>query len=432
VGRLVRCLPDGIDRSSAARDAIAELLACFPVYRSYLPAGIGRLEAAAAEASARRPDLAQAIAALIPVLGDPTLEVARRFQQTTGPVMAKGVEDMAFYRQTRLGSLTEVGGDPSVFALSVDGFHRAQTARQANWPHTMTALSTHDTKRGEDVRARLSVIAELEHDEWAAIDEGLRARATTGHAPLDSLLFQAAIGAWPITRERLHRYAEKAAREGAERTSWSDPDAAFEAGLHRFVDDLFDDAVLHELVTSAADRLTSYGWSNSLAAKLLQLAGPGVPDVYQGSELWETSLADPDNRRPVDFALLRRLLAELDAGAALPRVDESGAAKLLVTSRALRLRRDRPELFTRYTPMTVVGEAAGHAIAFDRGGVVAVATRLPLGLERRGGWGQTALLRHAGPTVDVLTGRRYAGTELALGDVLSVYPVALLAPEEVV
>lgn len=431
VRRLVRCLPEGIDGSSVAQDAIAELLACFPVYRSYLPGGAGWLDAAAALASAHRPDLAEAIAVLVPVLADPTLEVARRFQQVTGPVMAKGVEDMAFYRQTRLGSLTEVGGDPSVFALSVDGFHRAQTARQSSWPHTMTTLSTHDTKRGEDVRARLSVIAELAHDEWAAIYAGLRARATTGHAATDSLLFQAAIGAWPISRERLHAYAEKAAREGGERTSWRDPDAAFEAGLRRFVDDIFDDAVLHRLITSAADRLARYGWSNSLAAKLLQVAGPGVPDVYQGSELWETSLADPDNRRPVDFALRRRLLAGIDAGGSLPPIDESGAAKLLVTSRALRLRRDRPELFSRYTPMTLVGEASGHAIAFDRGGVVAVATRLPLGLERRGGWGQTALLRHAGPTVDVLTGRRYTGTELALRDLLSSYPVALLAAEEV-
>ena len=178
----------------------------------------------------------------------------------------------------------------------------------------------------------------------------------------------------------------------------------------------------------AADRLAPYGWSNSLAAKLLQLAGPGVPDVYQGSELWETSLADPDNRRPVDFALRRRLLAELDAGGLLPPIDETGAVKLLVTARALRLRRARPELFTRYTPMTVVGEASGHAIAFDRGGVVAVATRLPLGLERRGGWGQAALLRHPGPTVDVLTGRRYAGTELALRDLLVRLPRGAARP----
>ena len=433
VRRLVRCLPEGIERSSAAQDAVAELLACFPVYRSYLPAGAGWLEAAAAEASVRRPDLAQAIAALVPVLADPSLEVARRFQQVTGPVMAKGVEDMAFYRQTRLGSLTEVGGDPSVFALSVEGFHRAQATRQASWPHTMTALTTHDTKRGEDVRARLSVIAEFAHDEWAPIYEGLRARATTGHAATDSLLFQAAIGAWPITRDRLHPYAEKAVREGAECTGWANPDAAFEARVHGLVDALYDDAALNGLISSTVALLTPAGWSNSLSAKLLQLTGPGVPDVYQGSELWMSSLVDPDNRRPVDFDLRRRMLARLDEEAPrgiLPRIDETGAAKLLVTSRALRLRRARPELFTRYTPLTVVGAASDHAIAFDRGGAVTVATRLPRGLHRRGGWGGAALLCRGGATVDVLTGRRYTGTEVPLAELLSVYPVALLAPGE--
>ena len=155
------------------------------------------------------------------------------------------------------------------------------------------------------------------------------------------------------------------------------------------------------LVTGFVDRIAPYGWSNSLSAKLLQLAGPGVPDVYQGSELWETSLVDPDNRRPVDFALRRRMLAELDAGAARdehPPINAAGAAKLLVTSRTLRLRRDRPDLFARCTPMTVAGAASDHAIAFDRGGVLAVATRLPLGLERRGGWGDAVLLRHSGAT----------------------------------
>ncbi|MEU1970635.1 malto-oligosyltrehalose synthase [Microbacterium sp. NPDC019599] len=427
VARLVRCLPEPVDR---AAHALAELLACFPVYRSYLPAGVEHLEAAAADASARRPELAASIGQLVPVLRDPAQEVARRFQQTTGPVMAKGVEDAAFYRYTRLGTLTEVGGDPSLFALPVPDFHAAFARRQASWPGAMTALSTHDTKRGEDVRARLSVLAELP-ERWAEILTGLRGIATTGHGPFDSLLWQAIVGAWPATPERLHVYAQKAAREAGERTGWWDPDPAFEARVHGVVDAAFGRAVA--MVNEFVREIRAFGWSNSLSAKLLQLAGPGVPDLYQGSELWETSLADPDNRRAVDFDARRTLLAEVDASferGEHPTVDAAGAAKLLVVSRTLRLRRDRPDLFTRYTPMTVVGEASDHAVAFDRGGALAVATRLPAGLARRGGWGDTALLRHSGPTVDVLTGRRFEGSRIALAELLAIYPVALLATEE--
>ncbi|MET0830252.1 MAG: malto-oligosyltrehalose synthase, partial [Microbacterium sp.] len=431
--RLVRALrrdqgPEMADELAA--DAIAELLACFPVYRSYLPAGREHLDAAAVEASTRRPDLADAIARLVPVLADPALEVARRFQQTSGPVMAKGVEDTAFYRYTRLGSLTEVGADPSVFALSVEEFHRAQAERQAAWPHAMTTLSTHDTKRGEDVRARLNVLAEAPQ-RWAEVLGALRTRASTGHGPFDNLLYQAVVGSWPASRERLHAYVEKASREAGEATGWSDPDAAFEARMHTAVDAVFDDADLHRQIAGFVAEIETAGWINALSAKLLQLTAPGVPDVYQGTELWETSLVDPDNRRAVDFDERRRLLAELDAGfprGELPPVDSTGAAKLLVTSRALRLRRDRADLFTRYTPMSVVGEAAGHAIAFDRGGALTVATRLPVGLAARGGWGSTVLLRHSGPTTDALTGRRYEGSTILLADLLATYPVALLVP----
>ncbi len=431
IARLVRELPDvaGSARSQA-HDALAELLACFPVYRSYLPAGRAQLDRAAEEASARRPDLTEIIRTLVPVLADPGLEVARRFQQTTGPVMAKGVEDTAFYRYTRLGSLTEVGGDPSVFALSVEGFHLAQVRRQASWPHSMTALSTHDTKRGEDVRARLDVLAEVP-GRWGAVLDELRAGASTGSGSFDNLLYQAVVGSWPASRERLHAYVEKAAREAAEATGWWDPDAAFEARMHQTVDAVFDDPAVNSLVKDFVTEIAPAGWSNSLAAKLLQLTGPGVPDVYQGSELWETSLVDPDNRRSVDFDERRRMLAELDAafaGGELPRVDATATAKLLVTSRALRLRRDRPELFTRYTPMEVVGAASDHAIAFDRGGALTVATRLPIGLGSRGGWAETVLLRHAGPTTDALTGRVFDGSAIRLDELLATYPVALLIP----
>jgi len=429
IARLVRVLrgtPGArIDAADAELvDTLAELLTNFPVYRSYLPAGREHLDHAFAETARRRPDLADLAQVLVERLAEPGTELARRFMQTTGPVMAKGVEDTAFYRMTRLGTLTEVGGDPSVFSLDVDGFHTAQARRHAQWPHAMTSLSTHDTKRGEDVRARLSVLAEIP-DRWAEVLERLRAVASTGHGPFDSLLWQAIIGSWPASPERLHAYAEKAAREAAERTGWWDPDAAFEERMHAVVDAAFGAA--RPLVEEFVAEISGPGWSNSLSAKLAQLTAPGAPDVYQGSELWETSLVDPDNRRAVDFATRRRLLSRIDEGW-MPPVDETGAAKLLLVSRALRLRRDRPELFTGYRPVTAVGAAAAHVLAFDRGGAVTVATRLPVGLAARGGWDDTAVLLASGTWRDELTGRTVAGGVVPLQTLLETYPVALLTP----
>jgi (1->4)-alpha-D-glucan 1-alpha-D-glucosylmutase len=179
--------------------------------------------------------------------------------------------------------------------------------------------------------------------------EELTDAASSGHGPFDALLWQAVIGAWPASRDRLHAYAEKAAREAGEATNWLDPDAAFERRMHAMVDAAFDDPAVAARVESFVSEIEGAGWSNALSAKLLQLAGPGVPDVYQGSELWEHSLVDPDNRRAVDFDVRRGLLAAIDRGEQ-PLIDRTGAAKLLVTARTLRLRRDRPELFTRSAP----------------------------------------------------------------------------------
>jgi (1->4)-alpha-D-glucan 1-alpha-D-glucosylmutase len=417
----------GADPSDEVADAIAELLACFPVYRSYLPEGLPHLEEAAALARRHRPDLEETIDALMPVLSDPAQPAALRFQQTSGMVMAKGVEDCAFYRYTRLTSLTEVGADPAEFGIGPDAFHARQQRRLESFPASMVALSTHDTKRGEDVRARISVLSEIP-GEWADALLELRDLAPVGDGPFENLLWQAILGAWPASRERLHAYAEKASREAGNSTTWTAPDEAFEERMHALVDAAFDEPRASAILQRLVDRVAGPGWSNSLSAKLLQLTAPGVPDVYQGSELWETSLVDPDNRREVDFAERRRLLADIDAGAK-PAVDESGAAKLLVTSAALRLRRDRPELFGGYTPLVASGPAAEHLLGFDRGGAITLATRLPVGLETRGGWGETTVDIGSAAVLDVLTGRRHQGGALRLSDVLADYPVALLVED---
>ncbi|MCU1558616.1 MAG: treY, partial [Microbacteriaceae bacterium] len=269
---------------SAVADALAELLACFPVYRSYLPLGLEHLQEAARLAREHRPDLGQTIDELIPTLGDPSHPAAIRFQQTSGMVMAKGVEDTAFYRYTRLGSLTEVGADPSEFSIGVREFHRRQQLRQASFPASLTTLSTHDTKRGEDVRARISVLAEMP-DGWRSAFGRLREAAPLGDGPLEALLWEAIVGSWPASRERLHAFAEKAAREAGNSTGWSAPREEFERRMHALIDSAFDDESVVAILGEVLDAIREPGWSNSLSAKLLQLTAPGVPDVYQGSEL---------------------------------------------------------------------------------------------------------------------------------------------------
>jgi (1->4)-alpha-D-glucan 1-alpha-D-glucosylmutase len=413
----------GADETRIA-DAVAELLAWFPVYRSYLPVGAEHLSEASAAARTSRPDLATTMDEVLPILTNPTAQAALRFQQTSGAVMAKGVEDSAFYRFNRLTSLNEVGADPAEFSITVNEFHSRQQARQRDWPLSMTTLSTHDTKRGEDTRARISVISELP-GEWRRTIRRLRELVTIGDGPLENLLWQAIVGSWPAGRERLHAYAEKAAREAGNSTSWNTPDEGFERNLHALVDSAFDDSAVVDALVGFLGMSQRAGWSNGLALKLLQLTAPGVPDVYQGSELWETSLVDPDNRRPVEYDARRAMLRKLDDGE-LPPVDEKGAAKLLVTSRALRLRRDRPELFSDYTPLVAFGSAAEHAIAFDRGGAISLATRLSVGLTRHGGWANTRINTSYSRLRDEITGREYNGPLILLSEALSLYPVALL------
>ena len=423
LARLARLVPE----LEEAPRALAELAACFPVYRSYLPFGSRHLAKARSEAGRRRPALVPVLERLTARLRGPDDELAVRFQQFTGAVMAKGVEDTAFYRWTRFTARNEVGNDPHRFAVAPDEFHDAAGTRQRTWPAGMTTLSTHDTKRSEDVRARLAVLAELPGDWTEVVRRWVRA-APLSDPSLAHLVWQAAVGAWPIDRERLRAYALKAAREAAASTTWQRPDEGFEAALGALVDRIYDDPALHGEVADFAAAITPPGWSNSLGQKLIQLTMPGVPDIYQGTELWDYSLVDPDNRRPVDFALRRELLGRIDAGWQ-PSVDPSGAAKLLVTARTLRLRRSRPELFTGYRPVFAEGRVGEHALAFDRGGVVAVATRLPVGLSRHGGWQDTTLSLDGHSWTEAFTGTSYHGSRLNVADLLATYPVALLVKQ---
>lgn len=431
--RCVRAVDAGDVAHELLVDAVVELVATVPVYRADYPSLAGLLPGVVAEVAAAHPELAPAldrVAAAVVAGG----EAATRFQQVCGAVTAKGVEDCLFYRTTRLTSLQEVGGDPGRFGVSPAELHLAAAERARLWPAAMTTLSTHDTKRGEDVRARITVLSEVP-ELWAAAVSRWEQVAPSPDGAMGSLLWQALLGVWPTDgrsaadvpelRERVHAYAEKAVREAGTRTEWNAVDEEWEARLHAWLDAVLDGPVAASMTELVAD-LAPAGWSNALGQKLVQLVGPGVPDVYQGTELWEDSLVDPDNRREVDHDHRARLLAGLDdLDGVVPVVDPTGAAKLLVVSRALRLRREQPQHFVggAYAPVLAQGPAAAHLVGFLRGdGVVALATRLSRSLE---GWAGTTVDLPAGTWTDHLTGTVHSGT-VAVGAVLAGLPVALL------
>jgi (1->4)-alpha-D-glucan 1-alpha-D-glucosylmutase len=410
IAALVRDVP-----RAEAEAAVADVMVNFPVYRSYLPEG----EASWATAVARSKDAA---ALDEQVRADPHGELATRIQQTSGMVVAKGTEDTAFYRYTRFVALNEVGGAPDRFGVPVPEFHALAALREAGWPLSMTTLSTHDTKRSEDVRARLAVLSEVPEEFGTAVRRWTAKRGID-EPSLNLLAWQTLVGTWPISADRLRDYLGKAAKESKVRTSWLDHDEEFERAVAAWPDEVLGDTALVAEVEAFVARIKDHGWSNALGQKLVQLTAPGVPDVYQGTELWDLSLVDPDNRRPVDYEVRRELLDRLEDGWS-PPVDDSGAAKLLVVWTALRLRRDRPELFRGYRPLPADGVAADHVVAYTRSPDLAVAvTRLPVGLAADGGWRDTVLPLPRGEWTDVLTGRPAA---TVLADQFDRYPVALL------
>jgi (1->4)-alpha-D-glucan 1-alpha-D-glucosylmutase len=313
---------------------------------------------------------------------------ALKVQQFTGPMMAKSLEDTAFYRYHRLLALNEVGGDPSARALSVDAFHETMKIRANEWPHGMTATATHDTKRGEDARARLMALTELP-GEWTSavarwkiqnaphlvIEGEMRAPS----AAFEYMLYQALLGAWPAGerddsfRERMLAYALKAAREGKQETSWLNPNEAYEAGLRTFLTRILDRSVSAEFLTSLetlVQRVSLLGALNSLSQITLKATVPGVPDFYQGTEFWDLSLVDPDNRRPVDFAGRAAVLASMDAPdwKGLVQNWSDGHLKLAWTRQLLKLRTELADVFSHgdYEPLEVSGPDRDHVIAFAR------------------------------------------------------------------
>ena len=483
--------------------AIREFTAALPVYRTYMDADTGAasdtdrevIERTTLEVKRRNPRTDPSIFDFIhdQLLGtanpgprtpdsiDERVEFVARFQQISGPVMAKGVEDTAFYQYHRLVSLNEVGGDPDAFGLSVAGFHRANTRRAQSWPYSLLATSTHDSKRSEDVRARINLLSEMPRQWHAAVNRWSRLNLHAkprldGRAEPDRndeyLLYQTLVGAWPLEdmddraheqfRERIRAFMLKAAKEAKANTSWINPNTAYEQALAEFVGAVLDRSQPNPFLDDFCqfqEPLANLGMFNTLSQTLLKLASPGVSDIYQGNEVWDFSLVDPDNRRPVDYKLRHQLLAELDRrsdgdraafAAELLKTREDGRIKLYVTHRCLQCRRERPDLLLagNYTALRTVGARSGRVCAFARtsssgetaiavapvliGGLLRGAPTEPVGDDV---WGATklAVARRLGScfrnlfTGEVLetensNGRAY----LPLRRVLGKFPVALL------
>jgi (1->4)-alpha-D-glucan 1-alpha-D-glucosylmutase len=447
------------------RDAIAELTACLPVYRTYIDPAAGKADEqdahVVAEAARQAKAEGLAHAEVIDYLADLLLlrqagpaesEFVLRFQQFTGPAMAKGGEDTALYRYFRLVSLNEVGSDPGIFGTRADDFHRAMSERAARHPSAMLATSTHDTKRSEDVRARLHLLSEIP-GEWArAVSRWFERneRYKEGGYPdrnAEYLLYQTLVGAWPINEERTAAYMEKAVKESKTFTSWTDPDPAYEEALRGFIAELFADRGFLEEIETFTGPLVYPGRVNSLSQTLIKLTAPGVPDLYQGTEVWDLSLVDPDNRRPVDFDLRGSLLREINTLTSgretlpeniMQRMD-TGLPKLWVTVQALRLRTALPGLFgpgSVYRPLETTGEKKEHLIAFersetwgendqDREAALTIVQRWPIALG--GEWGNTSISLPGGEWENTMTGIRHAESQVGASELFSRFPVALLA-----
>jgi (1->4)-alpha-D-glucan 1-alpha-D-glucosylmutase len=475
---------------SGLREALTEVIVRFPVYRTYITAESVQpddrryLDWAIGHARKRSGLVDRSIfdflhAALSTDLKQSrdyrrhdVIATAMHFQQLTGPVMAKSVEDTAFYRYHRLIALNEVGGEPDQFGTSLVAFHHVIQQRQRRHPHTMLATATHDHKRGEDTRVRIAALSELPGEwrrrvrRWATLNRFKRQEVEDQRVPGrndEYLLYQTLIGAWPLEigtpddtglgdlAERIVAYMIKASREAKFRTSWTAPDADYEAGLERFVRRVLDPqdsrAFLADLLAFQAG-IALIGAVNGLAQTLLKLTVPGVPDIYRGTELWDLSVVDPDNRRRVDFDRRRDCLEQPADPAALLRSWRDGRIKRHVIARTLALRSREPDLFAfgDYLPLGVEGSHAGRVVAFARqreaAAAIVVAPRLvasllegaEVPLPARGAWADTGLqlpsALTARPLVDVLTGRelgRPTSERLAVAEVLCDLPVALLS-----
>jgi (1->4)-alpha-D-glucan 1-alpha-D-glucosylmutase len=435
------------------RRAIREVAACFSIYRTYVVAERNEISDedrseithAVTAAKEHRQDIDAGLFDFIADVltlrerGARESEFLLRFQQFTSPVMAKGVEDTVFYCFNRMIGLNEVGGAPGNNGITPSQFHEYCAHMQATHPITMTTLSTHDTKRCDDVRARLAVLSEMPREWKQALTRWSRMNAAfkSNKFPdrnTEYFLYQTLIGAWPISKDRLLAYMQKAVREAKQQTTWTQQNKEFEEALSTFIQSLLESEKFVSDLGTFVNRITVPWQLNSLSQTLLRYIAPGVPDTYQGSEVWDLRLVDPDNRTPVDYEARQSMLDELKRGLSPEEIMQrapSGMPKLWVTYKALDLRRAHPAWFgaeAAYTPLEVSGPKKEHAVAFLRSDCVATVTqRLPFTLNDR--WLDTALVLPKGQWLNQFTGAQLGGEQVRIRTLLSRFPVALLTKE---
>jgi (1->4)-alpha-D-glucan 1-alpha-D-glucosylmutase len=432
------------------RRAIREVAASFSVYRTYVAPerdevteeDISQISNAVAIAKTQRsdlsPDLFDFICDVLTLRARGTVETEflLRFQQFTSAVMAKGLEDTTFYCYNRMIGLNEVGGAPERNGTTLDEFHSFCARMQAEHPQTINTLSTHDTKRSEDVRARLAVLTEIPGSWRATLHRWSRRNQQfkTGKYPdrnTEYFLYQTLIGAWPISLDRITAYMEKATREAKEQTSWTQPNPEFENALKLFIERILASTEFVSELEVFVTRVLLPGRVNGLTQTLLKCTAPGVPDTYQGSEIWDLHLVDPDNRGPIDYLSRKAMLSELEAGISVEEIMsrmDSGMPKLWVLYKTLHLRCDKPEWFGReaaYSPLPVAGAKQAHLIAFSRGDSISVlAPRWNVKLG--GGFGSATVQLPQGTWSNVFTGEKVNGGITRAQQLFRRFPAALL------
>jgi (1->4)-alpha-D-glucan 1-alpha-D-glucosylmutase len=426
-------------------DALGEIIVHFPVYRSYISEmhcasdeDIATVEAAIHLASETRKDLPPEIFAFIhallltPQLSAAARDFIARFQQLTGPVMAKGVEDTAFYCFNRFISLNEVGSDPKLFGVSLESFHKFCQQRQSDWPYSQLTTSTHDTKRSEDVRSRLNVLSEIPEvwaqtvRSWSKMNECHR-HNNLPDRNIEYFFCQTLVSAWPISEERVQSYMEKSAHESKQHTTWTNRNEPYENALKNFISESMRDPQFITSLEHFVGTLATAAAVNSLAQTLIKLTAPGVPDIYQGCELLSFSLVDPDNRHPVDWELRRQFIVEAES-LSIEKVWQRRAhdlPKLWLIKKTLKLRKNFSDFSNfNYNPIFVTGAKADHIVAFARGeSVITIVPRFLLKLNND--WQGTLLKLPEGNWHNEFTGDVFSGA-IAVEDLFCKFPVALL------
>ena len=428
------------------REALIEFAASFPIYRTYIRASENFVSAAdyhfvneaVAKAKKLRADLASELfdflsgIMLLLFHGKLENEFVARFQQLTGPVMAKGVEDTVFYCLNRFASINEVGGNPEKFGVSVEEFHKFCGELKTRWPNSMLCSSTHDTKKSEDVRARMNLLSKIPNEwretvlRWSKMNECHR-KKNFPDRNMEYLFYQTLVGAWPILLERILAFMEKASCEAKRHTDWNERNSEYDSALKNFVTAALNEENFKNDLEKFVGSLAEAAQINSLAQTLIKLTAPGAPDIYQGNEIWDLSLVDPDNRRPVDFETRKQLLAEiknLSAEKIWKRRDE-GLPKLFLIQKVLQLRARRPEIFVgNYEPLFVRGEETDRVFGFILGAeTISIVPRFTI--ESKNNWNDSALKLPSGNWRNEFTEENFVG-EITVAELFKKFPVAFL------